>query len=53
MFQVETANVRFKYMDTCSKGHWGQRSPKVIQGHQVSLIVKNKEIAISHKLANF
>ena len=44
MFQVETPNVRIKCMDTCSKGHWGQWSPEVIQGHQGSLSVKNKKL---------
>ena len=43
MFQLETPNIRFKYVDTCSKGLWGQRSPKVIQGHQASLSFKNKK----------
>ena len=32
MFQLETTNVRFEHLD-CSKGYWGQRSSKVIQGH--------------------
>ena len=53
MFQLETPNTRFKYLDTCFKEHWGQRSPGVIQGHQGSLSVKNKKITISHKLFNF
>ena len=43
MFQLETPNTRFKYLDTCFKEHWGQRSPGVIQGHQGSLSVKNKK----------
>ena len=42
MFQIQTPNIRFKHLGTCSKGFWGQRSPEVIQGHQVSLSVKNK-----------
>ena len=53
MFQLETPNIRLKYLDTCFKEHWGQRSPEVIQGHQGSLSVKNKKITISHKLFNF
>ena len=53
MFQLQTPNIRFEHVDTCSKGYWGQRSPEVIQGHQGSLRVKNKKIAISHKLLNF
>ena len=53
MFQLQTPSIRFKDLDTCFKGYWGQRSPEVIQGHQGSLSVKNKKIAISHKLFNF
>ena len=53
MFQLETPNIRFEYFDTYSKGRWGQRSPEIIQAHQGSLSIKNKEIAISHKLLNF
>ena len=53
MFQLQTPNIRFKHWDTCSKGYWGQRLPEIIQGHQGSLSVKNKVIAISHKLLNF
>ena len=53
MFQLETPNIRFKHLGICSKLHWGQRSPEVIQGHQGSLSVKNKIIAIFHKLLNF
>ena len=53
MFQLETPNIRYEHMSTHSKGYWGQRSPEVIQGHQGSLSVKNKKIAISHKLLNF
>ena len=53
MFQLQTPNIRFKHLDTYCKGYWGQRSPEVIQGHQGSLSVKNKEIEISHKLLNF
>ena len=50
MFQLETPNIRFKHLDICSKGYWGQRSPKVIQSHLGSLSVKNKIIAIPHIL---
>ena len=50
MFQLQTQNIRFKHLDECSKGYWGQRSSEVIQGHQGSLSVKNKNIEISHKL---
>ena len=50
MFQEETPNNRFKYLDTGCKGHCGQRSPKVIQDHLGSLGVKNKIITISHIL---
>ena len=37
MFQLETANIRFENLGTCSKGYWGQRSLEVIQGHLGSL----------------
>ena len=50
MFRLETPNIRFKHLAACSKGYWGQRSPKIIQGHLGSLTVKNKIIAIPHKL---
>ena len=53
MFQIQTPNIRFKHLGSCSKGFWGQRSPEIIQGHQRSLSVKNIKIAISHKLKNF
>ena len=53
MFQLQTPNIRFKHLDKCSKGYLGQGSAEVLQGHQGSLSVKNKEIAISHKLINF
>ena len=53
MFKLQTQNIKFEHLDTCSKRIWGQRSPEVIQGHQESLSVKNKKIAISHKLFNF
>ena len=53
MFQLETPNTRFKYLAICSKGDWGQMSPKVIQGHLGSLSVKNKIIAIPHILLNY
>ena len=46
MFQLQTTNIRFKHLDICSKVSGVQRSPKVIQGHQGSLSVKNKIIAI-------
>ena len=52
MFQPETPNIRFKYLDTGCKGHCGQRSSKVIQDHLRSLSVKNKIITISHILLN-
>ena len=48
MFQLETTNIRFKHLDICSKGYWGQSSPRVIQGHLGSLSLKNKIIAIPH-----
>ena len=47
MFHIETTNNRFEHLVICSKGCWGQKSPKVIQGHLWSLSVKNKIIAIS------
>ena len=53
MFQLETPNIRFEHSAICSKGYWGQRSPRVIQGHLGSLSVKNKIIAIPHILFNF
>ena len=53
MFQLQTPNIRFKCLGPWSKGFWGQRSPEVIQSQQGSLSVKNKKIAISHKLFNF
>ena len=53
MFELQTQNIKFEHLDTCSKGFWGLRSPEAIQGHQGSLSVKNKKIAISHKLFNF
>ena len=53
MFQLQTPHIRFKHLDTCSKGNWGQRSSEVIQGNQASLSVKNLKNAISHKLFNF
>ena len=53
MFQLETTNIRFKHLDICSKGYWGQRSPKVIQGHLRSLSVRNKIIAIPPRFLNF
>ena len=49
MFQLETPNIRLKHLDICSKGHWGQRSSKVIQGHLGPLSVKNKIIAIPQR----
>ena len=48
MFQLETPNIGFEHLAICSKGYWGQRSPKIIQGHLGSLSVKNKLIAIPH-----
>ena len=53
MFQLETINIRFEHLAICSKGCWGQRSAKVIQGHLGSLIVKNKLTAITHILLNY
>ena len=53
MFLLETPNIRLKHLDICCKSYWGQRSPKVIQGHLGSLSVKNKIIAISHILLNY
>ena len=53
MFQLQTPNIRFKHLDKCSKGYWGQRSRGVTQGHQGLLSVKNKKIKISHKFLNF
>ena len=50
MFQLETTNIKFEHLVICCKGCWGQKSPKVIQGHLRSLSVKNKNIEISHKL---
>ena len=44
MFQLQTPNIRFKHLDKCSNGYWGQRSPGVTQGHQGSLSVKNKKL---------
>ena len=42
MFQLETTNIRFEHLGICSKGCWGQKSPKVIQGHLGSVSVKIK-----------
>ena len=53
MFQLETPNTRIEYLDICSKGYWGQMSPKVIQGHLGSLSVKNKIIAIPRTLLSY
>ena len=53
MFQLETTNIRLEHLDICSKECWGQKSPKVIQGHLGSLSVKNKIIAIPHILLNY
>ena len=44
MFKLQTQNIKFEHLDTCSKRFWGQRSPEVIQGHQGSLSVKNKKL---------
>ena len=49
MFQLETPNIILKHLDISSKGYWGQRSPKVIQGHLGSISVKNKIIAIPQR----
>ena len=48
MFHLETPNIRFNHLVICSKGYWGHRSPKVIQGRLGSLSVQNKIIAIPH-----
>ena len=53
MFQLQTPNIRFEHLDICSKGHWGQRSPKIIPGHLGSLIVKNKIVAMPYILLNY
>ena len=53
MFQVETANIRFKHRAICSKDYWGHRSPNVIQGHLGSLSVKNKISVIPHIRLNY
>ena len=53
MFQLETPNTRFEYLDICSNGYWGQMSPKVIQGHLGSLSVKNKIISIPRTLLSY
>ena len=53
MFHLQPPDIRFENMDKCSKGLWGQSSPKVIQGHHRSLSAKNKNIVISHKVFNF
>ena len=42
MFQLETANIRFEHLAIYSKDCWGQKSPKVIQGHLGLLSVKIK-----------
>ena len=52
MFQLKTTNIRFERLDICSKGCWGQKSPKVIQGYLGSLSIKKKIIAIPHLLLN-
>ena len=43
MFELQTPNIKFEHLDKCSKRFWGQRSPKIIQGQQGSLSVKNKK----------
>ena len=53
MLQLEKPSIRFGNLDKYSKGYWGQRSPKIIQGHLRSLSVKNKIIAIPHMLLNY
>ena len=53
MFQLETTNIRFEHLDICSKGYWGQRSPKVIQGHLGSNKNNNKIIAIPQRFYIF
>ena len=53
MFQLEITNFKFEHLVICCKGCWGQRSPKIIQGHLMSLSVKSKIIAIPHILLNY
>ena len=48
MFQLETTNIKFEHLVICCKGCWGQKSPKVIQGHLVSLIVKKNNCNTSY-----
>ena len=50
MFQIEAPNIGFEHLAKSSKGYWGQRSPKIIQGHLGSLSVKNKIMAMPHIL---
>ena len=47
--KVETPNMRFEHNGGPSKVCLGQRSNKVMQGHQRSPSAKNKKIAISFK----
>ena len=47
MFQLETPNISFEHLDTCSKAYWGHSSPEDIQGHQGSLRFKNKKYLIN------
>ena len=53
MFHLETPNIIFNHLVICSKGYWGHRSPKVIQGRLGSLSVQNKIIAIPHTFFNY
>ena len=48
MFQLETTNIRFEHFPICSKGCWGQKSSKDIQGHLGSLSVKKNKCNISY-----
>ena len=43
----------FEHIGRSSKGFFGQRSPKVLQGYQGSLRVESNKFANSHKLFNF
>ena len=56
MFQLKTTTIRFEHLAICSKGCWGQKSPKVIQDQLGSLNVKIPHIllyAIPHILLNY
>ena len=53
MFQIEAPNIGFEHLAKSCKGYWGQRSPKIIQGHLGSLSVKNKIMAMPHIHLNY